>query len=390
MVSKGIEKANQLYQNRAERAKELRREGKKIVGYLCPFVPVEILTAGGLIPYRIAGDASEPTTRSDAYLESIFCSYLRSCFDLAIRGEYDFLDGIIMSHTCDHSVHLYNVWRHNLKPRYSHFLNVPHTLSLPSHKFFKAELGIFKRSIETLIEREIPFEQLNNAIQAHNENRALVRELYSLRKPEPPLLSGTAMMKILGAISVLPVEEANELLREVILEVKDHKDGPQKKPARLLIYGAGLDNTTFVELVEETGANVVIDSICIGTTTYWHDVETSGDPLDNIAARYLSKIPCPRTYRERTGTYQEDLENRFGYLNDFAKEFKVNGVVIYIIRYCDTFEFDLPDVMHYLEDSGLSTFIIEEDYILGRMGAVKTRIQAFLEILTNSATLQKK
>ena len=389
MVGKGIDKADYLYQNRAERAKELRSEGKEIIGYLCPYVPVEILTAGGLVPYRITGDVREPTTSSDAYLEPIFCSYLRSCFGLAVRGEYDFLDGLIVPHACDHSVHLYNVWKHNLKAPYSYFLNVPHTLSPPSLKFFKAELSAFKRSLERLMGREIPLERLSYAIRVHNENRALVRELYDLRKPKPPLLSGTEMMKILVAISVLPVEEANELLREVIGEVKERGDGPQRKPVRLLIYGAGLDDTAFVELVEGSGANVVIDDICIGTKTYWYDVETSGDHLEDIAVRYLKKIPCPRTYKERTGTYHEDLENRFGYLYDFAKQFKATGVILYIIRYCDTFGFDLPDVEHYLKETGLPTLVIEEDYIMGNIGRMKTRVQAFLEVLTSAATPQR-
>ena len=308
---------------------------------------------------------------------------------MAIQGKYDFFDGFIVPHTCDHSIHFYNIWKHNIKPTYSYLLNVPHTLSSPSLKFFQAELATFKRNIESLIGREITPEQLSYAIQLHNINRALVRELYDLRKPDPPLLSGTEMMKILVAISVLPVEEANDLLKEVIEEIKNRRNSTPSKPARLLIYGAGLDNTSFLELVEESGANVVADDICLGTKTYWHDVDTSGDPLKNIALSYLVNIPCPRTYKERTGTYQEDLENRFGYIYDLAQQFKVNGVILYTMRYCDTFGFDLPDVRHYLEGKGLVTLWIEEDYIMSSVGRIKTRVQAFLEMLTSAATPQK-
>ena len=197
-------------------------------------------------------------------------------------------------------------------------------------------------------------------------------------------------MKILVVMSVLPVEEGNGLLREVIAEIKERKDGTEKKAARLLICGAGLDNTVFMELVEESGANVVVDDICIGTKTYWHDVGTSGDILENIAVRYLEKIPCPRTYRERRGTYREDLESRFGYLYDFAKQFKVNGVIFYIVRYCDIYGFDLPDVERYLEDVGLPTLAIEEEYVVSSINRIQTRVQAFLEMITSAEMQQKR
>jgi benzoyl-CoA reductase subunit C len=50
---KGLERAERLYHERGFRAKELKGEGKKIIGYVCAFPPVELITAAGLVPYRI-------------------------------------------------------------------------------------------------------------------------------------------------------------------------------------------------------------------------------------------------------------------------------------------------------------------------------------------------
>jgi benzoyl-CoA reductase/2-hydroxyglutaryl-CoA dehydratase subunit BcrC/BadD/HgdB len=36
------------------------------MGYLCAFVPVQMLTAAGFIPFRIKGDVNEPITKADA------------------------------------------------------------------------------------------------------------------------------------------------------------------------------------------------------------------------------------------------------------------------------------------------------------------------------------
>jgi benzoyl-CoA reductase/2-hydroxyglutaryl-CoA dehydratase subunit BcrC/BadD/HgdB len=148
-----------------------------------------------------------------------------------------------------------------------------------------------------------------------------------------------------------------------------------------MVCGTGNDDVTFVEMVEASGANVVIDDLCFGTRPYWYEVEVSGDPLASIARSYLEKLNCPRTYRQSPGSHQEDLENRFGYLYEFAKDFKVNGVILYILRYCDTHAFDAPDVKEYLQGKGLPVLEIEGDYSTPSITRLKTRVQAFLEMI---------
>lgn len=377
----GLARVEQIYQDRGQRAKELKAGGKRIIGYLCSFTPVEIIAAADLVPYRIMGNVKQPITHVDAYLETIACPFTRSCFDIALRGNYDFLDGYVMPHACDNIVKLYEIWMYNIKHAYAHFVNVPHTLSPASFEFFKAELGTFKRSLERFTGREITTEGLTRSIQLYNEQRALVRRLYGLKKPDPPLLSGTEMTKVIVAVMSTPVIEANELLRGIIKEVEGRNDVCQKKPARLMVCGTGNDDVTFVEMVEESGANVVIDDLCFGTRPYWYEVEVSGDPLASIARSYLEKLNCPRTYRQSPGSHQEDLENRFGYLYEFAKDFKVNGVILYILRYCDTHAFDAPDVKEYLQGKGLPVLEIEGDYSTPSITRLKTRVQAFLEMI---------
>ena len=379
----GLAKVEQIYQNRSTRAKELRNEGKKIIGYFCCLTPVEIFTAADLVPYRITGNAREATSKADAYMEVIACPYVRSCLELALQGEYDFLDGFVLPHACDNIVKLYDIWKHNIKPGYAHFINVPHSISRPSHEFFLAEINTFKRSVERLIGRELTTENLNEAIRLHNENRALVRELYELRKKDPPVISGSEVTKTIVCVLSLPVKESNELLKEVIEDAIARKDGPQKKPARLLIYGSEIDSTDFIEMIEESGANIVMDELSIGSRPFWHDVETSNEPLRSIANRYLEKITCPRFYRGQDyATHEDDLEARFGHLRDFARDFNVNGVILHVIRYCDTYAFDLPDVKEFLSKEGLPVLDIEDEYVVVNIPKLKLRVQAFLEMIS--------
>ena len=380
-MPKGLARAKELYENRGQRAKELRGDGKKVIGYICCFPPTELITAAGFVPYRITGSL-EPITEADAYLETLMCPYIRSCFDLGIKKNFDFVDGMIWPHTCDGIQKTYDIWKHYIPHSYIHYLDVPHMTDPSSFEFYTKELGVLKESLEEFGEVKITEERLKEAIGAHNENRALLRQLSGLKKQDPPLISGTEMTQVMMAVLSIPVDEANELLRSIIEEVSNRKDGPQKKAARLLVYGCEIDDIAFISLVEESGANVVIDDLCFGTRHYWNDVATDGDPLKNLADRYLGKVMCARTYRRAPGTRQEDLDNRFSYLRDFAKSFNVNGAILYIIRYCDTFEFDVPEVRDYLQEVGISCLHLEDDYSLTSIGGFKTRIQAFLEMIS--------
>ena len=377
---KGLSTAEQIYQDRSQRARQLRNNGKKIVGYFCAYTPVEMLTAAGLVPHRIMGNPREPVVRADIYLESIVCSFVRSCFDVALRGGYDFLDGFVACHACDNIGKIYNIWRHNFKPSFSYFVNVPNTTSPASLKFFRAELGTFRERLETFAGNKLTEHRLVEAIKLHNENRVLMREIYALRKPDPPLLSAVEMNKVLVASQSIPVEESNEFLLGVIRDVRKRHNGPTRKLVRLMLVGSEIDDSPLFGLVEDSGANIVVDDACVGTRIYWHDVKTEGDPLDNLATRYLEQVKCPRTVRRQTRSREEDLGNRFGHILSMAREFGVNGVILYVLRYCDNFGFDVPDLKSYLEKAGLRVLHIEDDYLISS-ARLKTRVEAFIEMI---------
>ncbi len=380
--ARGLARVDELYQNRSQRASGLRKDGKKVIGYMCCFPPVEMFTALDMVPFRIMGSVQEPVTQANAYLETIMCPYVRSCFDLARKGNYDFLDGLVIPHTCDTVVKIYDIWCYYQKHPFNHFINVPHMLHEGSFKFMKVELQELRKALENFSGIQLTDDRLRRAINLHNEQRALLRQLYDLRKSEPPLISGAEVVKVIVSTMVIPVQEANELLHQVITEVKNRHDGkPAMKPARILIYGSELDDMAFIKLVEDCGANVVMDDLCTGTRAFWHDVPLTTDPLDGIVDRYLDKVLCPRTYRESPGEHQADMESRFGYLKQYSEDFKANSAILYIIRYCDTQELDVPDVRDYLQGKGYPVLHIEDDYSLATIGQLRTRIQAFLEMM---------
>lgn len=377
-----LTKVEKYYQEYGLRARELKDQGRKIIAYLCSLVPVEIITAAGLVPFRIRGDVHEPITKGDTNLETIACPFIRSCFDLSVKGRYDFCDGLIIPHACDSMARTYSIWRYSLELPYSHFINIPHTLSESSMEFFMAELNTFRKSLGRFAGKEISDDDLAEAISLFNENRDKAKALYELRTSDPPLISGTEIARILTVGMSLPVAEANELFDEVLEKLRQRKESPLQKAPRIMVDGACIDNIDFVKLIEDSGANVVVDSLCIGTRDYWPNADVGGDPVDALAHRYLDKLNCPRTYREKVGeTYEEDLESRFGDIGSLTKQFNVDGLILYVYKYCDPFGFEVPARKAYFDSIKMPVLYLEDEYSAGTIGRLRTRIQAFLEMI---------
>jgi benzoyl-CoA reductase subunit C len=378
----GLAKVSKYYEDYGSRARELKKEGKSIMGYLCALSPVEILHGAGFVPFRIKGNAAEPITKADSQMETIVCPLVRSCFDLSLKGKYEFLDGIVIPHACDSITRSYSMIRHSLDLPYSHFINVPHTIKDISLEFFKEELKTFRKSLPRFSGREITDGDLAGAVQAYNKLRAKVRELYDLRKPDPPLISGAEITRTLVAVMSLPVDESIELLDGVISEVRQRSESPAGKGARIMVIGGQVDDAAFIDLIEENDACVVADDLCPGAREYWFDVNATEDPLDGIAERYLRRVYCGRTDRGETGDYRQTLEDRFGHIGRFAKDFKVNGVILYIYRYCDPFGFEVPAMKSYIDSLGIPVLYLEDEYSMSSIGRLRTRVQAFLEMIS--------
>ncbi|MEW6665994.1 MAG: 2-hydroxyacyl-CoA dehydratase family protein [Thermodesulfobacteriota bacterium] len=377
-----MSKVDRYYTEYGLRAKELSREGKKIIGYVCSFVPLEMITAAGCIPFRVRGDIREPVTKGDTLLETIVCPFIRSCFDLCVKGRYDFLSGMVIPHGCDSMVRSYSVWNYSLDLPYFHFLNVPSVVKDSSMEFFQAELNTYRRSLEKFVGSAISDADLAGAIRAHNEHRKKVRALYEFRKANPPTLSGTELTKTLTVAASLPVEESNALLDEVLAEVGSRNGSPFKAGPRILIDGPCVDNVELMRIVEELGAHVVVDTLCNGTRDNFPTVNENGDPVEALARRYLAGINCPKTYRDnKAGTFEGDIRSRFGDIGSFAKEFKADGAILYTYKFCDPFGFEVPARKAFYESIQVPLLCLEDLYSAGTSGQLKTRIQAFLEMI---------
>ncbi len=383
--NEGLSRASELYLNRSQRVRELKAGGKRIMGYPCVYVPLEMLTALDIVPYQTCGDMREPVTEADRALPHSFCPIMRNYLDCALKGRNDFLDGMVTAHSCDPQEKTARVWESYTRYPYFHFIDIPITIRPEALEYLRSQLNDFRKTLETFTGKQLSKDKLEAAVKSHNRQRALVRELYELTKPSPPLISGTETVQVLKALTSLPVSEGNDLLAEVIAEVRNRSHGPEKQPARLLIWSSTLDDIDLMQILEAK-ANVVMNDSCGGIRAYRGEVKSAADPLDGLADYYLNEITCARTFRQATPgetrkDYVRDLQSRFGYLKGVVADWRINGAIMLLVRYCDPFAFEMPSLEDYFDSIGVPSTYIEYDYTTGALAPLRTRVEAFLETI---------
>ena len=100
----------------------------------------------------------------------------------------------------------------------------------------------------------------------------------------------------------------------------------------------------------------------------------------------MTEITCARTFRETTlgeteKDYATDLQSRFGYLKGLVKEWRINGAILLLVRYCDPFAFEMTAIKDYLASLGIPSSYVEYDYTQGALAPLKTRVGAFIETI---------
>jgi bcr-type benzoyl-CoA reductase subunit C len=353
---------------------EHKAAGKKVFGWLCTYVPEEVIMAAGALPIRITGYNQEMELEDgNAYLYINNCSFSKSCLQLGLRKEYDFLDGVVGGSTCDGARRLFDLWRYYLKPPFFQVLTVPRKTTEEAQELYLSQVEAFKKHLEEFMGFKITDSALLEAVKTMNESRSLLKELYALRALPEPLISGEETQEVLNASFRMHKEQFNSVLKELLAELKKTARGYKPK-ARLMLIGSVLTNQEFIKSIEELGVIVTTDELCT-STRYWSDpvvLEGAKSPLAAIARRYLSNFPCARMYPST---------ERFDRIVKLARESKVDGIISETIRYCVPYAHDIPLLSDRLKKENLPLLTLDVEYGTSGSGQVRTRVQAFLEMV---------
>lgn len=372
-----FERFQGIIEGRHDYAREWKaRTGGQVFGYMCIYVPQELIYAAGILPVRILG-TREPQDITESHIHGMYCPFCRDVLAQGLQGKYDYLDGIIMSHTCLHMHQAFGIWQLYRPLPYNYYLYMPYPSSYGCDTFLASEFKDFKESLEEYKGSPISPESLRSAMEIYHHNRNLLRRIYELRKKEKPPITGTETMQMMLAGLCMDKKEYNLLLQELYQDISRRND-KAGQGLRLMLTGSENDDIDFVKLVENLGGNIVIDDLCTGSKSFWNNTSLEGDPLVDLANCYMNIPACsPKDVGERPG---------LKHTMNLAREFKVHGVIQAIQKFCDTYQFDFPAFESTFKEANIPILPLEFDVTLP-IGQIKNRVEAFLEMLKISLEL---
>lgn len=368
-----LEVLRKLYRQRFLAAREWKENGGKVVGYIGPDVPEEMLLAAGFFPLRITGDPSGSTALADRYMEPVFDPMVRSIFNRLLDGTYAFLDHLVIANSADALVRLFYYLREvkRIEPDLAIpdfcFLDILHTRFRTSALYNRDRFREFERRLVSWSGREISDDAYAEAIAVCNENRRLLQEVALLRVAEPPRVSGVDALQIIGAAMFTVKEEHNKLLRRFLSEANEL---PKRSGARLFLDGTSVDSVQFYEIVESCGCTVVAETTDWGNRYFDGLVNETDSPFDAIVDRYHLRAPCPS---------KASVSARVEYCVRKALEARAQGVIFFILESDDAPSWDYPEQRKALEQRGIPTLCVDtQPYALSDFEGLKSRIQSFL------------
>ncbi len=362
----------QAVEGRHDYAREWKaRTGGRVVGYLCTYVPEELLYAAGMLPVRVLG-SHQPQDVTEPYIFSIFCPFCRDVLAQGLQGRYSYLDGLVKARSCMHIRNTFTSWLKHVPVPFSYYIGMPAVPQLGAARdFLVGELGAFKEALEGWTGQPIPDAALSEAVEVYNTNRRLMRQLYHTRKAERPPISGAEAMQVALASQMMDKREHNALLSDLLSGLGSRHD-PPPPGTRLMLVGTENDDAGLVELMESKGGLVVADDHCSGSRYFWNDVAPDGDLLGAIATRYIERPRCPA----KDIPQRQRLEHVVGIARDYA----VQGVVLLQQKFCEPFEYEIPSLQARLREEGIPSLFLEYDLAMN-VGPMGSRIEAFLEMI---------
>jgi len=264
-----------------------RADGGKVLGHFQVYFPEELAHAAGMLPVRIRG-AQTDGNESESHFGSYLCSIIKTSLDIALEKNI-VLDLFVTHPICDAARNLGPIWGRNFNYK-CQILYLPQN---PNSKHAKTYLTHEYRrllaDIEATMGRKVGEQEIRDSIRLYDRSRALMRDLYVIRKNQPWLLGADESMALVALAGILPREEFVYLL-EVVTPMIRARATRQQDKMRVVFEGGFCEVPPFDLLQTITrSCYVVDDDIYIGLRFITEDVGDSGDAVADLAEAYIDR-----------------------------------------------------------------------------------------------------
>ncbi|AUN19147.1 3-hydroxyacyl-ACP dehydratase [Clostridium botulinum] len=363
---------------RIQELDEHRKKGRKVVGTFCVFVPEEIIVAAKAISVGLCAGSQFWIEDGEKVLPRNMCPLIKAFMGAKIGGTCPYFqscDMVIGETTCDGKKKAWEILDEYVPV---HVMDLPQMKRDKDFKKWGEEINDLIKKVEEITGNKITVEALKEGIRVTNAKRRALKRLYDLRKYKPSPISGLDCLLITQiAFYDDPkrfTEKVHELCDELEERIKNSKESNKK---RILITGTpmALPNWKLHSIIESLDAEVVVEETCTGTRYFEGEVSEKGETLEelikNLADRYLN-INCA-CFTPNTGRIDDIIK--------YTKEYEADGVIDTNLSFCHTYAVEHRDVEAKLKEKNIPIMHIETDYSTEDSGQIKTRVEAFLEMI---------
>lgn len=361
---------------------ELQKAGGKVFGTFCVFVPDEIVVACGGAVTGLCGGSQFWVPDGEKVLPSAMCPLIKASLGAHFGKTcpyFSVADVYVGETTCDGKKKAYEILGAD---KQTYVMDMPQMKRPQDIEKWTGEIAAFAAEVERITGRTLTAEALADAIKLINEKRRALARVYEARKATNciPISGKDALLMTQIAFFDDPArcaEMANKLADELEQRVADGVSVFPAGTKRILVTGTPLaiPNWKLHHIIETSGAAVVCEEMCTGTRYFENLVDESVTTLEGqfqaLSERYM-KNNCA-CFTPNPGRVADIVR--------LAKEYQVDGVIDANLKFCTLYDVEKSSVAEVLEAEGIPVLGLETDYTDNDAGQLRTRIQAFVEML---------
>ena len=356
---------------------EYKKQGKKVIGVLPYYAPVELVVAAGMVPMGIWGSNNKTISMAKEYCATFYCTIAQLALEMLLDGTMDQLDGIITPTICDTLRPMSQNFRVAMKDKLPCIF-----LAHPQHR--KPAFGLqftvdqythVKNELEKIAGTAITDEALREAIKVMNRSRAARREFVKLAGQHPDAVSAVNRSAVLRAawfMEPVPFAEKLEALNDELKALPECKWTGKK----IVTSGIICDNPKLLQIFDDNKIAIAADDVAQESRAIRVDAAETGDPMMALAQQFADQDYEVLLYDEHSN------QNRRGeYVANLVKNSGAQGLVLFMQQFCDPEEMEYPYLKKALDNAGVPHIKLGVDQQMRDFGQASTAIQAFADVL---------
>ena len=362
---------------------EAQKEGRKVFGTFCVYVPDEVVIAANGIVTGLCGGSQFWVPGGETVLPKNTCPLIKASVGARLGRTCPFFriaDMYVGETTCDGKKKAYEILGEDV-PMY--VMDVPQMKREKDIVKWKDEIAEFAKKVEEFTGNAITPEKLADAIRICNEKRKALKRVYDARKSKTLPISGRDALLMMQISFFDDPERCAQMCNRLADELEERiRDGISVVPEgtkRILLTGTPLavPNWKLHNIIETSGAAVVCEEMCTGTRYFENLVDETKTTLDEqflaLSERYM-KNNCA-CFTPNTGRIDDIIR--------LAKEYQADGVIDCSLKFCGLYDTEKYAVTRALNEAGIPVLSLETDYEDSDAEQLRTRIEAFVEMLNN-------